>query len=482
MTYRARGGNFRFEPETPAVSGAMSASLRPACVPVRRDILASWQRSMAAGLKPDRFEVPYVADADDVAFLSTAAAPVIDEAAADLDGTGTGLLLTDARGHVIERRTPDHDVTRRLDRIELAPGFLYAEDQVGTNAIGTAIAQRAPSVVTGSEHFADALGRMACAAAPVTDVSGKLIGVVDLTCEADRFNPLMLPMAKRVAREVGQQVQHVSRAAAVPGWATLTFTERTVAELVTQGLTSRAAANRLRMSPDIVDLHLRRIFRKLGIRTRTELARITEAAAEQERTMAAVDNARRRIERDLHDGLQQQLVALGLQVRAAELSVPDSEQDLKWELAGVASGLLDAMSNVREIARGIHPAILTERGLVPAVKALARHSPVPVSLDVRVPGRLPARVEAGAYYILSETLANVAKHSKASGAEVSVVLRRGFLSLSVRDDGVGGADPRGAGLAGLRERVVALGGTLELTSPRAGGTRLVAAFPAGVSR
>ncbi|MBV9858198.1 MAG: hypothetical protein JOY82_27330 [Streptosporangiaceae bacterium] len=186
-------------------------------------------------------------------------------------------------------------------------------------------------------------------------------------------------MARRVAREVGERVQVVSRAAAVAGWASLTHTERMVAELVTQGLTSRVAADRLLLPPHVVDLHLRHIFRKLRIHTRTELARITEAAGSQERTLAAVDSARRRIERDLHDGLQQQLVALGLQVRAAESSVPDTETELKWELASIASGLLDALSDVREIARGIHPAILAERGLVPAVKALARHSPVPVS-------------------------------------------------------------------------------------------------------
>ena len=133
---------------------------------------------------------------------------------------------------------------------------------------------------------------------------------------------------------------------------------------------------------------------------------------------------------------------------------------------------------LREISRGIHPAILSERGLEPAVKALARRSPVPVDLTVRVAGRLPDRVELGAYYIVSEALANVAKHANAEMVTVCVEAGRGALSLSVRDDGVGGADPGGAGLTGLRERAEALGGTLQLTSPPGRGTSVDVKLPA----
>jgi signal transduction histidine kinase len=194
--------------------------------------------------------------------------------------------------------------------------------------------------------------------------------------------------------------------------------------------------------------------------------------------MAAVDDTRRRIERDLHDGLQQRLVTLGLQVRAAEASVPLAARELKCELVRVAEGLRDVLHDVREISRGIHPAILSERGLEPAVKALARRSPVPVDLTVRVAGRLPDRVELGAYYIVSEALANVAKHANAETVTVSVEAGRGVLSLSVRDDGVGGADPDGSGLTGLRERAEALGGTLKLTSPPDRGTSVDVRLPA----
>jgi signal transduction histidine kinase len=222
------------------------------------------------------------------------------------------------------------------------------------------------------------------------------------------------------------------------------------------------------------------VFRKLGVRSRVELARVIEQDAARARTMAAVDDTRRRIERDLHDGLQQRLVTLGLQVRAAEVSVPPADTELKWELARVVDGLMDVLRDVREISRGIHPAILSERGLEPAVKALARRSPVPVDLTVRVAGRLPDRVELGAYYIVSEALANVAKHANAAMVTVCVEAGRDGLTLSVRDDGAGGADQGGSGLTGLRERAEALGGTLKLTSPPGRGTSVDVRLPAAI--
>ena len=234
----------------------------------------------------------------------------------------------------------------------------------------------------------------------------------------------------------------------------------------------------MRLSQQTVRSHLRHVFRKLGVRSRVELARITEQAATQARVIAAIDDTRQRIERDLHDGLQQRLVTLGLQVRTAEVSVPPSDVGLKWELARVADGLMGVLQDVREISRGIHPAILSERGLGPALRALARRSPVPVNLNLRIPGRVTDRIEVGVYYIISEALANAAKHANAGMVEVFVEAGRRVLSLSVRDDGVGGADPDGSGLAGLRERAEALGGTLELTSPPGRGTSLHVRLPA----
>jgi transcriptional regulator of acetoin/glycerol metabolism len=199
-----------------------------------------------------------------------------------------GLLLSDPRGQVVDRRA-DAGILTRLDHIELAPGFLYGEGLIGTNAIGTAIAQRAPSVVTATEHFADALTSMACAATPVTDEAGELVGVIDLTCAAEDFNPLLLPFAKRAAQGIGRRFgQGVNpRHTPARSWLSLTDTERTVAHLAAQGLSSRVVADRMRLPQPTIRSHLRRVFRKLGVRSRVELARIIEQGAARARTMAA---------------------------------------------------------------------------------------------------------------------------------------------------------------------------------------------------
>jgi signal transduction histidine kinase len=465
----------------PGALAAFSADPRRAVGPsVRQDILTSWERSLVAGLRPDHFQVPYEPDLDADGPLRWAAAPILDQVADELEGTGVALLLTDARGQVIDRRSADSGILARLDHIELAPGFLYGEDLIGTNAIGTAITQRGPSVVSGAEHFAQALTPMACAAIPVTDGAGQTVGVIDLTCAAEDFSPMLLPFAKRAAREVSRGIWEGTsrRGTRARGWLSLTDTERTVAHLAAQGLTTRVMADRMLLPEHAVRSHVRHVFSKLGVRSRVELARVTEQSAAQAHVVAAIDDTRRRIERDLHDGLQQRLVTLGLQVRAAEMSVSPVDAELRWELARVADGLIDVLGDVREITRGIHPAILSERGLDPAVKTLARRSPVPVSLTVQLPGRLQDRVEVGAYYIVSEALANVAKHAQAGIVEVVIEANRNVLSLSVRDDGVGGADPNSPGLAGLRERAEALGGTLELASPPGRGTTVRARLPA----
>jgi signal transduction histidine kinase len=148
------------------------------------------------------------------------------------------------------------------------------------------------------------------------------------------------------------------------------------------------------------------------------------------------------------------------------------------QLARLADGLVGATNELRELSRGIHPAILSEGGLPPALKTLARRSVVPVELDVDVPARLPEQVEVAAYYVVSEALTNAAKHAQASTAYVDVQARDGLLHLSVRDDGVGGAAPgRGSGLIGLTDRVEALGGTISISSPSGQGTTLLVYLP-----
>jgi PAS domain S-box-containing protein len=203
-----------------------------------------------------------------------------------------------------------------------------------------------------------------------------------------------------------------------------------------------------------------------------------ELAASRRRIVAASDEARRQIERDLHDGTQQRLVSLGLAVRAAEINIPPDRDDLRTELSRVAVGLADAVEDLQELSRGIHPAILSNGGLGPALKTLARRSAIPVALDITLGGRLPEAIEVAVYFVASEALANATKHAHASLVELSLAPRGDGLVLSVRDNGVGGADSgRGSGLVGLHDRVEALGGTIRIESPPGAGTLLVAELP-----
>jgi PAS domain S-box-containing protein len=204
-------------------------------------------------------------------------------------------------------------------------------------------------------------------------------------------------------------------------------------------------------------------------------------AASRRRIVAAADEARRRIQRDLHDATQQRLVTLKLSVDAAEADVPPDRYDLRAELARIAAGLTDAVAEVQEISRGIHPAILSQGGLGPALRTLVRRSTIPVELDVPAGTRLPEPIEVAAYYAASEALANSAKHAQASHMQVSLATRNGSLVLSIRDDGVGGADAgRGSGLVGLQDRVEALGGTIGVDSPPGGGTSILVTLPLDV--
>ena len=348
---------------------------------VRHEIGASWRRSAASGLKPAHVEVPFDPDVDGDGLLVRAARPVLDQLALDLTGAPVGVVLANAQGQVVDRRVSDAALRARLDRILLAPGFVYAEHLVGTNGIGTALAQRRPAAVEGGEHFADGLTPFACAGAPIADPRhGRNLGVIDLTSLAGEASALMLPFATRAAREIGQRLvdaagvperlmlqrflqerlrakgplvlitertmitnaaadrlveagdesllrewaAHVpsgdagdgsqvvlSGGAAVTvrgeplldggsrvgamlrlkpitdagpartrgghaalGWESLTDTERSVIEVVADGLTNRQAAERLFLSHHTIDFHLRSIFRKLGVRSRVQLTRL----------------------------------------------------------------------------------------------------------------------------------------------------------------------------------------------------------------
>jgi len=203
----------------------------------------------------------------------------------------------------------------------------------------------------------------------------------------------------------------------------------------------------------------------------------TQAAltASRARIVATADATRRRIERNLHDGAQQRLVSLALKLRAVEAAAPPG---IGGELDNVAAGLDGVLDDLREIARGLHPAILAESGLGPALAMLARRAAVPARLDVQVDRRLPDPVEIAAYYCVAEALTNTAKHARATTADVQVTEGDGVLHVCVRDNGHGGAGfSHGSGLVGLKDRAEALGGHLGLDSPPGAGTTVDITLP-----
>ena len=208
-----------------------------------------------------------------------------------------------------------------------------------------------------------------------------------------------------------------------------------------------------------------------------------ELTASRGRIVAAADDARRRFERDLHDGAQQRLVALGLELRAMEAGLPEQACALEEQISTIVDGLTAVSKEIQEISRGIHPAILSNGGLGPALKALARRSTIPAELNVTVDRRLPDSTEVAAYYIVAEALTNAAKHARATQINVRAEIRSDHLHLVIRDDGIGGADTaKGSGLIGLVDRVEACGGTMRIVSEPGAGTSLDAKIPIDVNR
>jgi signal transduction histidine kinase len=231
-------------------------------------------------------------------------------------------------------------------------------------------------------------------------------------------------------------------------------------------LTAAGAAARLALENERLQAELR--------------AQLSELRASRARIVSAGDEERRRLERDLHDGAQQRLLSLGLALQLARAKLGPDANGAADLLAEADVELRAALDELRELARGIHPAILTEQGLAAALKSLAERSPVPVTIASLPEQRLPTPAEAAAYFLVSETLANVAKYAHATHVRINVTHVNGRVLVDIDDDGVGGADPsRGSGLRGLADRVHALDGRLALTSPRGSGTHLHAEIPCG---
>jgi signal transduction histidine kinase len=208
-------------------------------------------------------------------------------------------------------------------------------------------------------------------------------------------------------------------------------------------------------------------------------ASVEEVRASRARIVDAADAERRRVERDLHDGAQQRLVSLAMALRLVQVRLaPDTDPELAASLRAASAELRQALAELRDLARGIHPAMLSEQGLLPALEALAMRTPLPVHLAACPDGRLPERVEVAAYYLVAEAITNTLRHAHAARVTIEVRRRDTDLRVEVRDDGVGGAcEAGGSGLRGLTDRVAAVGGTLAVRSPRGDGTTLVAELP-----
>jgi PAS domain S-box-containing protein len=229
--------------------------------------------------------------------------------------------------------------------------------------------------------------------------------------------------------------------------------------------------------PPATEARLARFAELIGTAVSNATTR-AELVASRVRIVAAGDQARRRIERDLHDSAQQRLVSLGLDLEAVRARLPRELGDIDADLDRVRGGLEEVLEEVREISRGLHPAMLSRAGLPTALEALARRSSVPVDLEVDVERRPAESIEIATYFLVSEALANAAKHARASSIAVSVTVSGEHLRAIVRDDGIGGADPRaGSGLVGLADRVEALGGRLTIASPPGEGTKIDAELP-----
>jgi signal transduction histidine kinase len=206
-------------------------------------------------------------------------------------------------------------------------------------------------------------------------------------------------------------------------------------------------------------------------------AKVEELTASRARIVESADAARRRLERDLHDGAQQRLVSLALSLRILSARL-DGDPEAARELERARAELEQALEELRELARGLHPPTLSDRGLDAALEGLARRAPLPVELESAAGGRLPERVESAAYFVVAEALTNVAKYSRATHASVNVTRDNGAVMVEIADDGVGGADPaKGSGLRGLLDRVSALDGRLEVESPLGRGTSVRARIP-----
>ncbi len=382
-------------------------------------------------------------------------------------------------------------VQRRAEASEAARGAL-AEEQAALRRVATLVA-RQPSPADVFATVTEEVDRLLSADATSmfryeTDLSATV-----LASQSDAG--VLLPIGARVPVQGDSVITRVYRTGQPARIDDFTAASGTLAtQLLGRGV--RAAAG----CPIVVDGHLWGAMVTASVEaaipegTENRIGEFTELVAtaianaearaalteSRARIVAASDETRRRIERDLHDGVQQRVVSLILDLHAAQALAPAQPAQLHDELDQIAGGLSSTLDELREISHGIHPAILTQGGLKSALKSLSRRSAIPLELDFRSDTRMPEPVEVAMYYAVSEAVTNAAKHAQASVVRVEVATDGAVAELAIRDDGIGGADlgkANGSGLVGLRDRVEALDGRIKVSSPRGEGTSLLISIP-----
>jgi PAS domain S-box-containing protein len=450
--------------------------------PDDRSAAGEAMHTLARGQELVRFENRYLRDDGSICWLQWSVRPVPDE----------GLVYGAARD-VTENRRAQDELRHAQRMVESSRDELrvLADEQAALRRVATLVARRAPPQEL-FDAVAVEVGRLLAADAAALlryepDGSATVLAAYG---ERDADNPVgtRLPLegdnVPAAVRRRGRATRMDARSGAAGALAArreaLGIRTAVGTPIMAEGRVWGVVIGAWRQDAPVPSDAEERMtqFTELVATAIANAESRAELAASRARVVTAADETRRRIERDLHDGAQQRLVSLALGLRAAEAMVPPGHGGLKHELSQTAEGLAGVVEDLQEMSRGIHPAILSKGGLEPALKTLARRCAVPVELEVHAASRLPEPVEVAAYYVVSEALTNAVKHAQASVVHVAVATEDSVVDVAIRDDGVGGADPaEGSGLVGLRDRVEALGGTIEITSGAGTGTSLVARIP-----
>jgi signal transduction histidine kinase len=471
---------------------------------VRPPVADSWQRSRAAGIDPfGAHNAPMLAGGDEIEARweehpLAAAALLVRECLAGIAAESDHLIvITDADGMLLWIDGNARVRVDAADSMNFAEGTLWSEGGAGTNAIGTAIAADHAVQIFAAEHFNEVVQRWTCAAAPVHDPDdGRLLGIIDLTGPARTAHPHSLAVAETTARAVEAELRlalrerdarlcarHEERLRrAAGGGALVTPSGRVLAQgpkpwLPTDRLALPGSGGEFTLPSgalglaEPVDNEEAYVVRRAGPHSALQEPEVRRQVIE------AADAERARLARNLHDGAQQRLVHTVITLKLSRRAMQEGDVSAPALVDEALDNAERAQVELRELAHGALPGVLTRGGLLAAAESLASGAPLPVTVDVAV-GRLPPTIEGHAYFIIAESLTNVFKHANANTAQVRAAVVDGALRIDIRDDGVGGARMEGSsGLIGLDDRVASLRGRLSVSSPPGGGTRISATLP-----